>query len=163
MFAFELRYFAVQFGIIHLFQRPLGRPLRIFEGDKKLVIFKTRVGPARRIIRVDLLNSSDWPLTIATTHVRVGQTDSLRRHEISITPKQSCSVSNIEAIITDDWYNQFLTRGAMLPVYVKIIYVNCLRKTDTQEFTGLIVCSPTEVTFQLIDLPNIRPGLESKL
>jgi hypothetical protein len=109
----------------------------------------------------NLLNSSDWPLKILTTHVRIGHTDSLRRHEISITPKQSCSVSNIEMLITDDWYNQYLVRGATLPVYVKITYLNCLRKTDAQEFTGLIICSPTEIRFQLIDLPNIRAGLNA--
>jgi hypothetical protein len=106
----------------------------------------------------DLVNSSNWPLTVVTTHITIGTTGSLRDHNIMLTPKQPYTVGGLSMPFVDEWYRKSYlgAGGAMQPVRGAVTYTNCLHRTVRQEFSGLIICSPTGVRFQPSNLTNIR-------
>jgi hypothetical protein len=117
----------------------------------------------------DLVNASNWPLRLVTTYITIGNEGSLREHNIMLTPKQVYTVSGLSMPFVDEWYDSYLrTNGAMQPVRGTVTYINCLRKSVPQKFSGLLMCGnpsgavATEVRFQPFNLDNVRIGLEGK-
>jgi hypothetical protein len=112
-------------------------------------------------VAFDLVNSTDWPLTPLRTYIRIGNSESLRRHDVVLGPKQPYTIDNLFVAVVPEWKAEYISgRSPMLPALILITYRNCLKKEAQQELTGTIHFATlgSGPIFKLIDLPNLRVG-----
>jgi hypothetical protein len=111
-------------------------------------------GSAGLGISFELVNPTNWPLTIVNTKLRINPIESWAVHNILLAPNSPYAVRVNEISLSKEQENDYLNARIVLVVFGMVTFRDCFERVREQEFSGLLQCGKTATTFTLEWLPN---------
>lgn len=105
-------------------------------------------------VRFNIVNPTNWPLTILFTKIRIGPNESHAAHDISVAPDDPYSIEMRDIPI--DYHGTYLKyTQTKFTVFMSIIYRDCFQKIREEIFSGVLTCTKQRKDFfRMESLPH---------
>lgn len=103
-------------------------------------------------INFDIVNPTDWRMTLLTTKLRIKQRESMSRHSVVLAPNTPYRMIIPNLTVTDEKEPE---RGFVFVLFGAVDYLDCFEKQQSQIFGGLVRCAADgQTTFRMEWYPN---------